>query len=319
MQACFISCKLIMTKLGKLIGRISQHERKETIKLPFLTRQDAKIYYEVEGEGYPIVFIHGMGLSHINWREQVKHVTAHGFQSICIDVRGHGQSSATNCSYAEHNPLAQCCMDIVHLMNELEIEHAVMIGYSTGTAIAQQLALTYPEKVKGLFLSGAFPVVNNLYLQGKFRMALFLTQLRARRVLAKSVARSNGKDREQIEQFKKIAIKVNRKEAIRLMKASLLFDCRERLKEITVPMLINYGGNETHMMTYRHDYLTYAPTAEVCLFPHVNHATPTKSTEEYNRVLLDFIQSLELPEQPPYFFNPSSINPTPNPMNTSFE
>jgi pimeloyl-ACP methyl ester carboxylesterase len=297
---------------------------KGDLNVPYLPLKEATIYYEVEGQGEPLIFIHGMGLSHVNWRPQVDFFTKQGFKTITLDIRGHGRSTETLEAFKKENIIKQITQDVYQLLKGLDIEQGVFIGYSTGTVLCQDFALTYPGLTKGIVLSGAFPKISNLYLYGKFASSMGLTYMNARKILEKGVARSNGKDEEQINVFRQEAKRVKRKEAIRLLKASFGFDCRKQLKDIQAPILVTYGGNERHMMTYRHDYLRYAPSAEICMFPHVNHATPTKCTDSYNKVLLDFFNQVyekEARDQPGqnYFFNPNKINPTPRPINRSLE
>jgi pimeloyl-ACP methyl ester carboxylesterase len=292
--------------------------------MAYLPLKDATIYYEVEGVGDPLVFIHGMGLSHVNWRPQVDFFTQHGFKTITIDIRGHGRSSETLKAYREENIIKQITHDLFKLLEGLDIEKGVFIGYSTGTVNCQDFALTYPDMVKGIVLTGAFPKISNLYLYSKFTGSIGLAYMNARMILERGVARSNGKNKEQISVFRREAKMVRRKEAIRLLKGSLGFDCKEQLKQIQVPILVTYGGNERHMMKYRHDYLTYAPSAEICMFPNVNHATPTKCTESYNKVLLDFFNKIYEKDdrseaEQDYFLSPNKINPTPSPINKSLE
>lgn len=260
--------------------------------MAYLPLKEVTIYYEVEGEGKPLVFIHGMGLSHLNWRPQVDFFSKRGFKTITLDVRGHGRSTETMSPYKGPSLIKQMTQDIYMLLKSLDIKQSILIGYSTGTTICQDFALTYPQLTKGLVLSGAFAKISNLYLFGKFTAGLGLTYMNIRPLLENGVAKSNGKDEEQIQIFQQEAKKVKRKETIRLLKASLSFNFKEELKKIELPILVTYGGNERHMMKYRHEYLTLAPTAEVCLFPNVNHATPTKCTESYNNVLLDFFQTV---------------------------
>lgn len=258
--------------------------------MPYLSLADAKIYYEVKGEGQPVVLIHGMGLSHTNWKEQVESLIIHGFQTITFDIRGHGRSTATKAFSKEQNIIAQLTNDLYQLLKQLNISRASLIGYSTGTVICQQFAVSYPHMVDRLVLTGAFPKISNLYLYSKFLLSLGLTAVNAKQILAKSVSRSNGKDQRQINEFKQEASKVQRKEVLRLLRASLAFDCGDDLKKLSIPILVTYGGNERYMMTYRRKYLELLSShVEVCLFPQVNHAVLTKATADYTAVLLDYL------------------------------
>lgn len=56
--------------------------------MAYLPLKEATIYYEVEGEGKPLVFIHGMGLSHLNWRPQVDFFSKRGFKTITFGCSG---------------------------------------------------------------------------------------------------------------------------------------------------------------------------------------------------------------------------------------
>lgn len=274
--------------LGHLIFNRSLKRRDH---VSYLALHDAAIYYEVYGAGQPIVFIHGMGLSHTNWKRQVELVTQHGFQAITLDIRGHGRSTSTSSVTTSQNMIAQLTNDIYQLLEKLKLDRVTLVGYSTGTIVCQQFSISYPQRVEKLILTGAFPKISNFYVYGKFLVSMGLTFLNAKQTLVRGVARSNGKDAQQIREFEMVAKQVRRKDALRLLKSSLFFDCREEFKKLTMPILVTYGGNERHMMTYRRDYLQLSPTVEVCLFPQVNHAVLTKATKQYNDVILDFILS----------------------------
>ncbi|WP_202076677.1 alpha/beta fold hydrolase [Caldalkalibacillus salinus] len=268
--------------------------------MSFLPLEDVTLYYEVQGEGIPLVFIHGMSLSHVTWQPQVNYFKRLGYQTITLDIRGHGRTSATHRKYKHGDIITQITKDVRALLNFLNIDRAIFIGYSTGSVICQQFADMYPECVSGMVLSGAFPKIINSFLYLKFVLPMGLIRLGIKRPLIKGVARANGKDEDQIQAFQQEAKKVNKREALRLLRACLTFDKRDALRNLSCPILVIYGGNERHMMVYRRAYLRYAPTAEVCLIPNVNHATLTKKTEDYNRVILHFFN--EIKTRHPLFF-----------------
>lgn len=105
--------------------------------------------YEVHGEGIDILLLHGLGLSSIKtWREQIPALSKH-FRTHAIDLRGFGR---TNNPEGKHS-VQQHVYDIKALLDTLGIEKVVLVGFSMGGWIAQQFALDYPDRLRGLVLS----------------------------------------------------------------------------------------------------------------------------------------------------------------------
>lgn len=102
-----------------------------------------KIYFELEGHGPALVLIHGGLVNHHLWDDQFEYFVQQGYQVLRYDVRGFGQSSAPDRSFAHHD-------DLKLLMDSLGLERAVIMGLSMGGGIAIDFALAYPEKVAAL-------------------------------------------------------------------------------------------------------------------------------------------------------------------------
>ena len=109
------------------------------------------VNYEVQGNGFDVVLLHGLGLSSMKtWTNQVSELSKY----YCIhtyDVRGFG---ATN------NPLnrfsvQQHAYDLYALLKELNLKNICLVGFSMGGWIAQQFILDHPEMVSVLILSCA--------------------------------------------------------------------------------------------------------------------------------------------------------------------
>jgi pimeloyl-ACP methyl ester carboxylesterase len=109
------------------------------------------LYYEITGNGTPIVFLHGFTCDHRNWDPQVKYFSKK-YKVITYDARGHGQSSMPDTipySYAD---------DLAALMDYLKIEKAVVVGHSMGGTPAFFYTFNHPDRVLALVLAegGAF-------------------------------------------------------------------------------------------------------------------------------------------------------------------
>ncbi len=296
--------------------------------MPHVLINRVPLYYEQKGQGQrQIVFIHGMGLSHTNWVEQVR-----SFQDrsriLTYDLRGHGRSGISPHNLDPGSYFQVLASDLKHLLDSLHIEKTILVAYSTGTLVALQFLLDYPEKAWGAVLTGAFPKVTNFYLYSKFVGSFCLSKIHRKDWLSKQVAKSNGATREHLQLFEYEARKARLKETNLMIKACLQFDISARLSSIQTPIMLVYGGNERYMMTYRHQLLTLLPQGEVCLIPHTNHACPTKGKEPFNRLLSNFMdvhepKSLALPtlhsnqdtgntEQYPYNFSKGNFIGNPN-------
>ena len=109
-----------------------------------------KICYNIHGEGYPVVLIHGFGLHKGFWVAQILELANH-FKVISLDNRGSGKSDHPKEPYK----LETLADDVKCLMDYLEIQKAHVIGWATGAMIAQYLVIQYPMRVDKLVLIAA--------------------------------------------------------------------------------------------------------------------------------------------------------------------
>lgn len=108
-----------------------------------------------EGEGAPIVLIHGFASSkEVNWVQPgwVATLTHAGRRVIALDNRGHGQSSKLYDPAEYHT--SRMAEDVVALMDHLNIDQADVMGYSMGARIAAYLALDHTARVRSGVLGG---------------------------------------------------------------------------------------------------------------------------------------------------------------------
>ena len=116
---------------------------------------DAKLYYEIHGQGDPLLMIQGWGMDISGW-QNIIYPLSKVFQVIVFDNRGTGRSEVTPGDYTTR----QLADDAAALLDHLKIESAHVLGWSMGGMIAQELALAYPDKVNRLILSASSARVN---------------------------------------------------------------------------------------------------------------------------------------------------------------
>ena len=116
--------------------------------MPKTKVNDIELYYEVRGEGTPLILISGLGYSSWQWHLMVPYLEEH-FQVITFDNRGVGQTDKPAGPYTA----SMLAKDTVGLLDVLGADKAVVMGHSMGGFIAQAMALEYPERVSKLILA----------------------------------------------------------------------------------------------------------------------------------------------------------------------
>ena len=123
--------------------------------MPSFHHDDVEIAYLDEGEGEPIVLVHGFASNkEVNWVAPgwVTTLTRAGRRVIALDNRGHGASSKLYDPAAYHS--ASMAQDVVALLDHLEIARADLMGYSMGARIVAYVAVNSPARVRALILGG---------------------------------------------------------------------------------------------------------------------------------------------------------------------
>ncbi|MBN8994840.1 MAG: alpha/beta hydrolase [Rhizobiales bacterium] len=123
--------------------------------MPNFISDGLEIAYVDEGEGEPILLIHGFGSSlAVNWRSTnwIDTLVRDGRRVIAMDVRGHGNSAKPR-ETALYRP-ALLAADAGRLVDHLGIGRIDVMGYSMGARIATFLALARPEIVRSLIIGG---------------------------------------------------------------------------------------------------------------------------------------------------------------------
>ncbi len=118
------------------------------------TSNGVEIYYSVQGEGEPVVLIHGLTMTADNaWGVTgIIETLSADYQVIAVDTRGHGASGKP------HDPVAygdNMVLDVINLLDHMNISKANFIGYSMGGTLTQNLLINYPERVLKAVMAGS--------------------------------------------------------------------------------------------------------------------------------------------------------------------
>jgi pimeloyl-ACP methyl ester carboxylesterase len=231
----------------------------------------ANIYYEIYGEGDPLILIHGGLGSGDYWVNQIP-VFAETYQVIVMDSRGHGRSSF------DEQPITYELMasDVLGLMDHLGLAKASIVGWSDGGIIGLEIAINNPDRLNKVVAYGAnfdptgvrLDVGENAYFNAYIEKA-------AVDYMALSPAP------ERWEEFL---------ENIGTMWATLPNYTEEQLQSITTPFLILDGEEEEAIDLNQTKLMALLiPGAELVLMEGTGHFAMMEQPDEFNTIVLDYL------------------------------
>ena len=137
--------------------------------MPYAKNGDVNIYYEVEGEGQPLVMMHGFTGDLSSWRsEGYVDSLKNECQLILMDARGHGKSDKPH--EVEAYDSEKRAGDVIAVLDALGIDRTNYFGYSMGGRLGYEIAKYFPSRVKSLII-GAAPALGGGVEENKERLA----------------------------------------------------------------------------------------------------------------------------------------------------
>lgn len=107
-----------------------------------------EVFVQDLGQGRPVVLLPGFGLDHQVWDAQVRRLAGAGHRSVCIDLRGTGESDKPLGGYE----IERLGRDVGTVIEELDLKDATIAGWSFGGQVAFRVAATMPERISQLVL-----------------------------------------------------------------------------------------------------------------------------------------------------------------------
>lgn len=261
--------------------------------MPFALCNGANLYYEVHGEGEPLLLVMGQGSDHHGW-DLVREDFATRHRVIVYDHRGTGLSDKpAEPPYSTRGFAA----DAVALLDHLEIERAHAYGISMGGRICQWLAIEYPGRMGAVVLGCTTPgnahgVARPPEVNEKMANRPSDPMEAARFLSEQMVSPAYlGKDPAYLETVIARARNPIPAFAQKLhYQASEGHDSWDRLPEITAPVLVIHGTEDLINPTANAPLLAgRIPGAELHLVEGGRHGYFIEFREEASRVVLDFL------------------------------
>lgn len=260
--------------------------------MSFTKETSIRTYYESVGEGEALVFVHGLGSSAGDWIYQLP-AFKDKFRVITYDVRGHGQSEKAKPPYSV--PLF--AHDLSELLDELGIEKAHIVGVSMGGWIAFEFGTAYPKKTLSLTVVNTWADMRlktfddyKSYFQRAILFRLFnmrkIGEILSERLFIKPEQEELRRD--FIESWA-----TNHKPSyMAAFNAGIGWTVHDKLSKIKVPVLVIAADEDYTPVSMKEEYTAKLPSGQLVVINDSRHATPVEKPEEFNRVLLGFLEEI---------------------------
>lgn len=256
---------------------------------------DLKLYYEVKGEGEPLLMIQGLGYSSRFWFKQTPTLSEH-FKLIVFDNRDVGRSEKVEEKYS----IGDMAKDTISLLDHLEIEKTHVIGVSMGGLIAQQLTINNPNRVKKLILLDTHPggpeyleATEDLWEEVTDVEGLSLEEI-YRKGIRYAVTDSFFENRKDMVK-KLVNMRKERPQPPqafqRQFSAASQFDVRKKLSEIKRPTLIIHGEEDQIVpLRFGKELKEKIPDSKIRTIENAGHLAFIEKPEAVNESIINFLE-----------------------------
>jgi 3-oxoadipate enol-lactonase len=253
------------------------------------------LYYEVHGDGEPLLCIHGLACDTLAWIPQLQSFPA-SHRTVIFDNRDVGQSS--QCDGSEYE-IADMARDALALADHLELDTFHLLGISMGGAIAQELVLQAPERVRTLTLAVTFPAggayARRLAEVWGARVRQVSREQHVNELMLLNHSENFYENPDMVE-FIRTAILNNphpqSPEAFsRQLAACAGHDTRDRLPSLTMPTHVIAGEWDVLVPVWKsREVASLITGSKLTVLPSAPHGLSLERAEEFNAAVLGFIR-----------------------------
>ncbi len=247
--------------------------------MPYIETKGSHYYYLDEGQGAPILMLHGFTGSSESWSEIINFFSD-ARRLIAIDLPGHGKTRNENLPHT----FESIASDIVTIIERLDLKPVDLIGYSMGGRLALFLALQYPEKFRSLILESASPGLATaveraeritqdqklIHLLETEPIEIFVDHWQSIPLFTSQTQLSSQKFEQQRQQ------RLNNSphqlaNSLRWMGTGRQPSLWSRLEELSLPTLLLAGALDKKYVAINERMLAKIPDARLHIFPSAGH------------------------------------------------
>ena len=270
--------------------------------MPKFSADGVEIYYEVNGQGYPLVWCHEFGGSYESWETQVRFFTRR-YQVITYAARGWPPSDVPDDPEAYSQDVV--VNDLYLLLRHLGIDQAHIGGLSMGGSVTLNFGIAHPEMARSLIVASAGSGTTN---RERF---LAESQSFTERILSEgmeTVADEYGrwdirlqllrKDPQGFEEFLRLLASHSALGSALtfrsfVMNRPTIYALEDELRKLQVPTLIMIGDEDEPCIEPAIFMKRNIPRSGLAVFPQSGHAINLEEPDLFNRTVLDFLTAVE--------------------------
>jgi 3-oxoadipate enol-lactonase len=265
--------------------------------MPTTEANGQTIYYEVHGEGEPLLCVEGLAMDTLGWALQLPAFSSR-HKTVVFDNRDVGQSSLADGSY----DIADMAQDALALADSLELDSFHLLGASMGGTIAQEMALAAPERIRTLTLAVTYAWTGRwaqtLSAVWGARVGRMSREERIDELMLLCFSEEFFENAEGVGWIRDLMLQNPHPQPTeafaRQLDAASRHDARDRLAALDMP---------THVIGAEHDILVpvwksrelaeLIPGAQLTVLGACPHGLNVERAEEFNSAVLDFIAQEE--------------------------
>lgn len=260
--------------------------------MPRIRVNGIDMYYEIHGQGEPLVLIAGLAGDHTNWLELVEQLQGR-FRCLVFDNRGMGQSDRPEMEYTTQ----LYANDTAQLMQATGFHAAHIVGLSMGACIAQELCLAFPDTVLSLVLVSGWARPDN-YFRELIRLWIWLAENAGPEtpwLFGNLWSFSHRMYNENPHKLQ--ALMDGIRDAglsvpafVRQARSLVTHDAFARLSGVRAPCLVLVGSHDILTPPVLSEELNQAiPGSQLRILPGLAHAFPLEVPEVLTREILGFL------------------------------
>jgi len=274
------------------------------------TDDGVTLYYQVYGEGSPVLFIHEFGGSWWSWEPQISHF-ARRHRCITYAARGYPPSSVP--PDAESYSMARAVLDALAVLDDAKIERAHFVGLSKGGFTALHAGLDFPERVLSIVAAGtgygaekqfeeyfrdiSLEVARGFEEQGSKSFASIYAEGASRVQFKSKDPLGWGLFAERLAQHDPTGA-ANTMRGVQARRPSL-YDLEERFRVMMVPTLILSGDEDDHCLQPGIFLKRTIPRSGLAVLPKTGHTVNLEEPQLFNSLLENFLAQVEAGHWPP--------------------
>jgi len=243
-----------------------------------------------QGEGEVVLLIHGLGSNKADWDLQ-KNSFSEEYRILAPDLRGHGNSTKPQNKDAYGIP--QIAEDMKLLLQELGIEHCMVVGFSMGGAIAFEMAVTYKNLITKMVIVNTAPDFDQLGNMGQEMITERTAMLQEQGIspLAHKIAESMFPEKNQGDLRNIFYHRLNNNAVFPYYHSFITlmeWGIGDKIKEIEIPVLVVASDMDYTPVSLKKAYTQKMPNARLEVVKNSRHGVTMDQPQKFNQILLNF-------------------------------